>query len=144
MTVLSDAEIEELISGGSLIVTPFDPECLNGAGYDLRVAGEVAIPAGRHGLVATLERVELGPDLAGIMHIRSSLARSGIIASLALIDPGFRGQLTISLYNGGTNVLMMRPGDRFVQVTFHRLGMKTTHLYRGRYQDSQGVVERLP
>jgi len=37
--------------------------------------------------------------LVGMLHIRSSLAREGIFASLALVDPGFRGQLTISLFN---------------------------------------------
>jgi dCTP deaminase len=142
LTLLSDVEIEELIKRGSLVLTPFDPECLNGAGYDLRLATEVIISPGCHELAATLERIELGTDVAGIMHIRSSLARAGIIASLALIDPGFRGQLTISLYNAGTKTFTMNKGDRFVQVTFHRLGMKTTRPYHGRYQDSQGVVER--
>lgn len=134
-------EIDELIKKRSLVLTPFASGCLNGAGYDLRLATEVTIPAGRHKLVATLERIELGPDVVGIMHIRSSLARAGIIASLALIDPGFRGQLTISLYNAGTKAFGMKKGDKFVQVTFHRLGMKTTRPYHGRYQDSQGIVE---
>ena len=144
MAILSDVEIEESIKRGSLVVTPFNPECLNGAGYDLRLGSEVMIPPGRHGLVATLERVELSSDIAGIMQIRSSLARAGIIASLALIDPGFRGQLTISLFNAGTTEFGMKKGDKFVQVTFHRLGTKTTRRYQGRYQDSQGIVERRP
>jgi len=144
LTLLSDVEIEELIKKRSLVMSPFDPACLNGAGYDLRLGKEVIIPAGCHELVATLERIELGSDIAGVMHIRSSLARAGIIASLALIDPGFRGQLTISLYNAGSGAFEMKKGDRFVQVTFHRLGMKTTRSYHGRYQDSQGIVESPP
>lgn len=142
MTVLADVEIEKLIKRGSLTLTPFDPNCLNGAGYDLRVANDVVICPGKHELAATLERVELGDDIAATMHIRSSLARAGIIASLALIDPGFRGQLTISLYNAGTEPFVMKRGDRFVQAIFHRLSTKARRRYHGRYQDSQGIVER--
>jgi len=141
-TLLADVEIEKLIKTGSLTVTPFDSNCLNGAGYDLRLASDVVIGAGKHELAATLERVELGDNIAATMHIRSSLARAGIIASLALIDPGFRGQLTISLYNAGTEAFVMKRGDRFVQAIFHRLSRKARRLYRGRYQDSQGIVER--
>lgn len=80
--------------------------------------------------------------MAGTLHIRSSLARVGIIASLALVDPGFRGQLTISLYNGGPEQFVMRGGDRFVQIVLHQLDTRTQRSYRGRYQDSKGVVER--
>ncbi len=141
MVVLSDVEIEERIRDMSLVLTPFDPSSLSGAGYDLHVAMETAIPAGKHQLAATLERVELPNDLTGTLYIRSSLARAGILASLALVDPGFRGQLTISLYNAGSETFRMSKGDRFVQIVLHRLSTKTGRPYRGRYQDSQGIVD---
>ena len=141
MTVLSDVEIEKRIKDMSLVLSPFDPSSLNGAGYDLHLAMETAIPAGKNQLAATMERVELPDDLTGTLHIRSSLARAGILASLALVDPGFRGQLTISLYNAGTETFRMSKGDKFVQMVLHTLGTKTDRPYRGRYQDSQGIVE---
>ena len=141
MTVLSDADIQGRISEGSLILDPFEVGCLNGGGYDLRLGSDVHIPPGRSALVATLERVELGVDLVGTLHIRSSLARNGIIASLALVDPGFRGQLTIMLYNSGSAEFIMTHGERFVQLVIHGLSMKTRRPYQGRYQDSKGVVE---
>jgi deoxycytidine triphosphate deaminase len=126
----------------SLVLTPYEPDSLNGAGYDLRLNMDVTIPAGKQELVATLEKVELPTDLVATLHIRSSLARAGIIASLALVDPGFRGQLTISLYNAGIEPCSMKKGDKFVQMVVHLLGMKTQHPYEGRYQDSQGIVQR--
>lgn len=141
MTVLSDTEIEERIREGTLVLDPFDAASLNGAGYDLRVGLDVVIPAGKPQLVATLERVELPDDLAGTLHIRSSLARTGIVASLALVDPSFRGQLTICLFNAGTENFRMSKGDRFVQMALHLLSKKTLRPYRGKYQDSQGIVE---
>ena len=139
--ILSDVEIEQRMNGGSLLITPFDSSCLNGAGYDLRLAEKLEMQPGQHFLVATLERVELGEDLVGTLHIRSSLARAGIIASLALVDPGFRGQLTILLYNAGNGRFTMDRNDRFLQIAIHQLGTKTLRPYRGKYQDSQGIVD---
>jgi dCTP deaminase len=144
MTVLSDVEFEECIKDGTLVITPFDESCLNGAGYDLRVSEDTAILPGQNKLVATLERVELGDNLVATLHIRSTLARAGVIASLALVDPGYRGQLTILLFNSGQRLFSMARNDRFLQITMHRLGVKTRRPYSGRYQDSQGIVDSRP
>ena len=137
---LSDSEIYNALKSGNLIIEPFDDTSVTPAGYDLRVDAEVVLEPGEQRLVATRERVELGQDLVGFLHIRSSLAREGIFASLALVDPGFRGQLTISLFNGDTKAVRLRAGERFVQLTVVKLGRQATSKYEGRYQDSTGVV----
>ena len=137
---LSDSEIRESLTGESLVIAPFDESSLNPAGYDLRLSAEVALAPSEHRLVATMETVELGRDLVGILHIRSSLAREGILASLSLVDPGFRGQLTISLFNSGRKTIQLKAGERFVQLTLFRLGRQAAAKYEGRYQDSRGVV----
>jgi dCTP deaminase len=144
VVALSDVEIERCVRDGSLVITPFDASCLSGAGYDLRLSQELRIRRGDSKLVATLERVEVGDDLVGTLHIRSTLARSGILASLALVDPGFRGQLTILLFNGGQKSFSLARNQKFVQLAFHRLGIRTSRPYAGKYQDSQGVVDRRP
>ena len=128
------------MSAKNLVIDPLDETSLNPAGYDLRLSAEVALAPSEHRLVATMERVELGRDLVGILHVRSSLAREGILASLALVDPGFRGQLTISLFNSGRKMIQLKAGERFVQLTFLRLGRQAAAKYEGRYQDSRGVV----
>jgi len=137
---LSDSEIRDALKSRSLILDPFDDKSLNPAGYDLRVDEGAVLHPGEQRLVATLERVELGQNLAGVLHIRSSLAREGILASLALVDPGFKGQLTISLFNGSRKALQLRAGERFVQLTLVKLGRQAATKYEGRYQDSSGVV----
>ena len=142
MTVLSDVDIERRINDRSLILDPFEPKCLNGGGYDLRLGMDAFIRSGQQKLVATLERIELADDLVGTLHIRSSLARSGIVASLAIVDPGFRGQLTILLYNTSSEELRLKQSDRFLQLALHQLSTKARRPYEGRYQDSQGIVER--
>jgi len=138
--VLSDSEIRDALIEKSLIIDPFDEASLNPAGYDLRLSAGAVLGPSEHRLVATMERVELDSGLVGILHIRSSLAREGILASLALVDPGFRGQLTISLSNIGKRMIQLKAGERFVQLTVLRLGKRATSAYEGRYQDSHGVV----
>ncbi len=137
---LSDNEITGAIKTGQFHVVPGNVK-LNPAGIDLRVDRSLIIKPGRQTLVATVERVELSDQLLGILHIRSSLAREGIVASLALVDPGFRGQLTVSLYNAGDRLVSLRKGERFIQLSLLRLGMPATHAYVGKYQNSRGVVK---
>ena len=138
---LSDAGIRRSIDDGKLAIQPFDPSRLTPSGYDLAVCEKVAIQMGEQRLVATLERVELPDSLLGILHLRSTFAREGLIASLALVDPGFRGQLTVSLFNAGKKPVNIESGERFLQITFIELTSSTNRPYDGQYQESLGVVE---
>jgi dCTP deaminase len=138
---LSDIEIRDALADRSLVIDPFDEASLKPAGYDLKLSGEALLKPSEHLLVATIEKVELGNDLTGILHLRSSLAREGILASLALVDPGFRGQLTISLFNSSRKTILLKAEERFVQLTLLRLGRQAATKYAGRYQDSHGVVD---
>src|SRR5438034_11390507 len=137
---LSDTEITSAIKTGQIRIRPRIAE-LNPAGVDLRIDRDLELNPGQQRLAATLERVELSENFLGILHIRSSLAREGIVASLALVDPGFRGQLTVSLHNAGDRLVSLRKGERFIQLSLLRLGMPARHSYVGKYQNSRGVVE---
>ena len=137
---LSDSEIRGAIEKGHLRILPRLAK-LNPGGIDLRVDRNVFLEPRGQTLVATVERVELSEKLLGILHIRSSLAREGFIASLALVDPGFRGQLTVSLYNAGGRSVSLRKGERFIQLTLFRLGNPAQRSYVGNYQNSRGVVK---
>ena len=137
---LSDNEIIGAIKTGQFHIVPRNPK-LNPAGIDLRADRSLVLRPGQQKLLATIERVELSENFLGILHIRSSLAREGIVASLALVDPGFRGQLTVSLHNAGDRLVSLRKGERFIQLSLLRLGMPARHSYVGKYQNSRGVVK---
>jgi len=136
--ILSDSEIKTAIRNKQLAIQPLGR--VNPAGVDLRIDRGVTLKPRQQTLAATIERVELSNKLAGILHIRSSLAREGVIASLALVDPGFRGQLTISLYNAGARPVKLKHGERFIQLSLLRLNTPSHQTYTGKYQDSRGVV----
>jgi dCTP deaminase len=136
---LSDNEITSAIKKGELKIFP-DGFRLNPAGVDLRVDRNIRFKPKQHLLVASMERVELSDRIVGFLHLRSSLAREGLFASLALVDPGFRGQLTVSLYNSGDSAVNLAKGERFIQLSLLRLGKPSINKYAGRYQNSSGVV----
>ena len=141
MTVLSDTEILESLKTGEIKLEPNDlSACLNPAGYDLRCSRTVILKPKEYELVATLETVELGLNVTAFMFIRSSLAREGVIGSFAVIDPGFRGQLTLNLHNVSDKEITLGKKERIVQIVFHRLGRLAKKGYNGFYQNSKGIV----
>jgi dCTP deaminase len=138
--VLSDEQILEHLKTGEVKLEPFKLSCLNPAGYDLRSLRKVVLKPKQYELVATLETVELGLDVTAYLHIRSSLAREGVIGSFAVVDPGFRGQLTLNLHNVSENEVTLRKRERIVQIVFNRLGGRAKKGYSGSYQNSKGIV----
>lgn len=139
--MLSDTEILEHLENGEIKLEPSDiSKCLNPAGYDLRCAKNVILKPKQYQLVATLEKVELGLNVTAHLHIRSSLAREGLIGSFAVVDPGFRGQLTLHLHNVSAKDVTIKYGERIVQIVFHTLGSTAKKGYKGSYQNSKGIV----
>jgi len=138
---LSDTNIMKSIRDGLVNIDPFEDSSLGPAGYDLRADEEVILRPNEQKLAATFERVELSPSLLGILHLRSSFAREGIFASLALVDPGFRGQLTVSLLNMGRDEVKIDRGEPFLQLTLIKLSSGSSKSYEGRYQGSCGIVK---
>lgn len=138
-----------------ILIEPFSEESLQPAGYDLRVGDEaylngkivnvkeletIAIPPKAYTLILTLERIKLPDDVMGDMKLRSSLAREGLIGSLAWVDPGWDGKLTLSVYNASDKQVELSYGERFVQIAFIRLEGPAKNPYRGRYQGSGEIV----
>jgi dCTP deaminase len=139
--VLSDAEIREHLETGEIKLEPSDlSACLNPAGYDLRCSRTVVLKPKQYELVATLETVELGLGVVAFLHIRSSLAREGVVGSFAVVDPGFRGQLTLNLHNVSEKEVTLKESERIVQIVFHLLGSTAKTGYNGSYQNSKGIV----
>lgn len=141
MCILSDGELLESLDKGDLRIIPFDPKCLNPAGYDLHSLYELSIKPNEYALVATLERVELGLGLIAHIYLRSSFVREGVIGSFAVVDPGFRGQLTVALHNNGKNPVIIQKHERAFHLVFHKLGRMATKGYNGVYQESTGAVK---
>jgi dCTP deaminase len=128
---------------------PVDPFCerttyngmtfgLGPAGYDVRIAESVTVAAGQFVLASTVERFDMPNDVLGQVCDKSTWARRGLAAQNTIVEPGWRGFLTLELTNHSTEAIAPRAGDPIAQIIFFRLEAPTELPYRGRYQD-QGV-----
>ncbi len=88
-------------------------------------------------LGATLEYVVVPPSLQASVSGRSTWGRTGlVIATATTISPGYKGCITLELANEGLVPVVLRPGERIVQVTFAET--KGEAEYEGRYGYSTG------
>jgi len=138
--VLSDKEILAALQKKTLNIIPFHKDRLTPAGYDFASFSAIALSPRSHKLIATSETVELGNQILATIHLKSSFAREGVIGSFAVIDPGYRGKLTLSMYNVGTSIIHIEENEPIVQIVFYRTGEPSTQPYDGRYQNAQGIA----
>jgi len=155
MTVLSDREIREHVKKTKLI-EPFDETLLAPASYDLRVGQKILksraaeegtpiinletekilqIGTAEFVEILTLEKVNMPNDLCGRMGIRSYYTRKGLVSFVGpQIDPGFKGNLIISLFNTGPRPVVLKYGEPFCTVEFSKLNIPSEKAYSGEYQ----------
>ncbi len=126
---------------------------LSPAGYDLRLDevkrfkkadGVWLLPPGSFVLASAMEEFSMPDDLIGIVHDKSSWARRGLAVQNTVIEPGWRGFLTLELTNHSKVPLQLVRGMGICQVLFHQLDEPTDLSYRGKYQDQkQGPQEAM-
>ena len=141
--ILSSQSIQSRLAkqqnNGGIIIKPYYEESQQPASYDLRVSEPAIIRKGSLTLIASKEWVELPSDIAATLRCRSSFARRGVFISGGFVDPGFRGHLTLCLFNCSEEDISVKEGERVVQMVFHEVdGIGPG--YCGQYQDSHGVV----
>lgn len=115
---------------------------LGPCGYDITLAFDINMNPGNFRLTSAEEMFEMPNDVMGVVHDKSSLARRGVAVQNTVIEPGWRGHLTLEITNHGAGILAMLRGSAIAQVLFHRLDEPTEMPYRGKYQDQPaGPVE---
>jgi dCTP deaminase len=86
-------------------------------------------------LASAMEEFRMPDDLLGVVHDKSSWARKGLAVQNTVIEPGWRGFLTLELKNEGREPLLLERGAGICQVIFHLLDEPADHPYNGKYQD---------
>lgn len=87
-------------------------------------------------LVSTVEQFDMPEDVVGIVHDKSSWARRGLAVQNTVLEPGWKGHLTLELSNHGPQTLYLSRGWPIAQVIFHlTFGDKVP--YHGKYQNQQ-------
>lgn len=121
---------------------------LGEVGYDIRIKQEVIFtPDDGHGSVSVDDEYEEGnftlasamdefampTNLMGIVHDKSTWARRGLSVFNTVIEPGWKGFLTLELAYHGRKTLYIPAGAGIAQVIFHRLSHHAE--YEGKYQN---------
>lgn len=104
------------------------------AGYDIRIAQSLTMWPLRFALASSIERFEMPHDLIGIVCDKSSWARRGITVQNTVIEPGWRGWLTLEIVNHSWRWVRIHAGDPIAQILFVRLEERTDTPYSGKYQ----------
>lgn len=119
---------------------------LSHAGYDVRItlngmtafsAGVVQLEPGGFMLASTLEHFDMPADLLGIVHDKSTWARMGLAAQNTIIEPGWKGYLTLELTNHSDKVIAIHEGDPIAQIVLHQLAAPPESTYQGKYQSQE-------
>lgn len=84
-------------------------------------------------LASTIEEFDMPADLAGIVHDKSTWARHGLSVFNTVIEPGWKGFLTLELVYHGQEPLHIPAGSGIAQAIFHQVQIPAN--YQGRYQN---------
>ena len=94
------------------------------AAYDLRARENMILPPGRSTLVPAGFKMELPVGFEAQIRPRSGLALKHdlmLTNSPGTIDAGYRGEVGVIMYNGGTEEFPIHRGDRIAQMVIAKL-----------------------
>lgn len=86
-------------------------------------------------IASAIEEFDMPDCLVGIVHDKSTWARKGLSVFNTVIEPGWKGFLTLELVYHGEEDLTIPAGSGIAQVIFHRLS-DVAH-YDGKYQNQE-------
>ena len=88
---------------------------------------------GRFALASAIEEFQMPSNLVGVVHDKSTWARKGLSVFNTVIEPGWKGFLTLELVFHGYGELTIPAGAGIAQVLFHQTILPAQ--YEGKYQD---------
>lgn len=84
-------------------------------------------------LASSMEEFKMPDHMMGVVHDKSSWARKGLSVFNTVIEPGWRGFLTLELVYHGREPLVIPAGSGIAQVVFSQISVPAR--YDGKYQD---------
>ena len=166
--ILSDKTILKMLQDGTLKMEPLTQEQIQPASVDIRLGNTFSIvddtPSGvitleneikyktittdtflimpgQFVLATTMEYIELPNNLTAFVEGRSSLGRMGLfIQNAGWVDPGFKGEITLELYNANKCAIELKAGRRVGQLVLAAMDEDALNPYNGKYQGQKGAT----
>ena len=161
--ILGREEILKRVKNENLIEN-FCEQCLQQAGYDLRIktayyiegspsllkekrilpnvteikTEKIVLEPNEYVLIETVEKVNMPLDLIALVFPRTTLFRMGASLRTGVVDPGYKGTLTFGLKNESDLRIKIEKGARVAQIIFIKTIGKTVE-YKGKYQGGKVI-----
>lgn len=168
LMILSDKTIMKMLNEQTLKIEPMTAEQIQPASFDIRLGNTFSVVEesstgiitlgeeikyktittdtylilpGQFVLATTMEYFELPDDLTAFVEGRSSLGRMGLfIQNAGWVDPGFKGEITLELYNANKCAIELKSGRRVGQLVFAKMDSPALNPYNGKYQGQKGAT----
>jgi dCTP deaminase len=115
---------------------------LSAAGYDIRIAEEFYLFPNQFKLASSIEEFNMPDDVLAYVKDKSTWARQGLCVQNTVIEPGWKGYLTLELTNHSLLPLTFKIGMPIAQIIFHRLEAPTEQPYDGKYQNQLAGAQK--
>lgn len=166
--ILSDKTLLKMLEEKSLIIEPLEIEQVQPASVDIRLGNTFSIVEdsstgiinledeikyktitsdtyillpNQFVLATTMEYFDLPNDLTAFVEGRSSLGRMGLfIQNAGWVDPGFKGEITLELYNANRCAIELKANRRVGQLVFAKMDDVALNPYNGKYQGQKGAT----
>lgn len=115
---------------------------IDGEIFNLDEKSMYVLQPGEFILGSTVEYVTIPHDLVARVEGRSSIGRLGVMVHVTAgyIDPGFKGNITLELFNCSDKPFQLNFGDCLCQIVFETLSCPCRNPYAGKYQGDGGVA----
>ena len=163
---MSDQTIVKMLEEKTLKIEPLEKEQIQPASVDIRLGNTFSVVEdlstgilnleeeikykiiksyillpNQFVLATTMEYFDLPNDLTAFVEGRSSLGRMGLfIQNAGWVDPGFRGEITLELYNANRCAIELKAGRRVGQLVFAKMDKPALNPYNGKYQGQKGAT----
>lgn len=166
--ILSDKTLMKMLEEKTLVVEPIEKEQIQPASIDIRLGNTFSIVEdtstgiinleneikyktittdsyillpNQFVLATTMEYFDLPDNLTAFVEGRSSLGRMGLfIQNAGWVDPGFKGEITLELYNANRCAIELKAGRRVGQLVFAKMDDTALNPYNGKYQGQKGAT----
>lgn len=166
--ILADKTLTKMIEEKTLVVEPIEEGQIQPASIDIRLGNTFSIVEdtstgiinleneikyktittdsyillpNQFVLATTMEYFDLPDDLTAFVEGRSSLGRMGLfIQNAGWVDPGFKGEITLELYNANRCAIELKAGRRVGQLVFAKMDETALNPYNGKYQGQRGAT----
>ena len=166
--ILSDKTIMKMLDEQTLSISPLEQCQIQPASVDIRLGNTFGIVEdiptgiitlddeikyktietdryvllpGQFVLATTMEYISLPDNLTAFVEGRSSLGRMGLfIQNAGWVDPGFKGEITLELFNANRCAIELKAGRRVGQLVFAEMDESALNPYNGKYQGQKGAT----